>query len=120
MADHNELGKEGERIAVDYLRKKGFTILKQNYRFKRAEVDIITMYKDVLRIIEVKTRQSHYMAGPEITVTKKKQKAIIRVANAYVDECDYDGETQFDIISIVLNENNLSLEHLEDAYCPGL
>ena len=56
MADHIELGKEGEIIAVDYLQKKGFQILARNFRFKRAEVDIIVFKNDLLRIVEVKTR----------------------------------------------------------------
>ncbi|MDG1915724.1 MAG: YraN family protein [Crocinitomix sp.] len=120
MADHIELGKEGEIIAVDYLQKKGFQILARNFRFKRAEVDIIVFKNDLLRIVEVKTRQSHYLAGPEITVTKKKQRAIVKVANAYIEDNTFIGETQFDIISIVLNKNGLSIEHLEDAFYPVL
>jgi putative endonuclease len=120
MAEHNELGKEGEIIAVNFLQKKGFQILERNYRFKRAEVDIIGIKNDLLRIVEVKTRQSHYLAGPEITVTRKKQNAIIKVANEYIETNDFNGETQFDIISIVLNKNALSIEHLEDAFYPVL
>ncbi|NOQ75838.1 MAG: endonuclease [Crocinitomix sp.] len=120
MAEHNELGIKGEKIAVDYLHKRGFQILKRNYRFKRGEIDIIAKKDERLRMVEVKTRQSFYLAGPEITVTKKKQRAIIKVANAYIDLNDFDGETQFDIISIVLNEKTLEIAFLEDAFYPLL
>ncbi len=120
MAKHIELGIKGEIIAVNYLKEKGFQILERNYRFKRGEVDIIAQKEDRLRVVEVKTRQSHYMAGPEITVTKKKQKAILKVANAYIDFNNFDGETQFDIVSIILNEKMVEIEHLEDAFYPLL
>jgi putative endonuclease len=120
MADHNELGIKGEKIALEFLQKKGFEILKRNYRFMRGEVDVIAKKNGRLRIVEVKTRQSHYLAGPEVTVTKKKQRAIIKVANAYIELNNFDGETQFDIISIVLNDKTLDLEFLEDAFYPVL
>ncbi len=120
MAKHIELGIKGEIIAVNYLKEKGFHILERNYRFKRGEVDIIAQKDNCLRVIEVKTRQSHYMAGPEITVTRKKQKAILDVANAYININNFDGETQFDIVSIILNEKMVEIELLEDAFYPLL
>lgn len=120
MAEHNELGIKGERIAVDFMRKNGFQILEQNYRFKRGEVDVIAKKEGCLRIVEVKTRQSHYLAGPEITVSKKKQRAIVKVANAFIDVNNFEGETQFDIISIVVNDKTLEIELLEDAFYPFL
>lgn len=73
MAEHNELGKIGEGIAVAYLQKKGYEILCRNYTFKKSELDIVTKKGELLVIVEVKTRNSDYLAGPEITITKKKQ-----------------------------------------------
>ena len=76
MAEHNELGKKGEALAVTFLNKNGYKILAKNYRFKKLELDIIAEYKNELIIVEVKTRASRYLAGPEVTVTKNKQKLI--------------------------------------------
>jgi len=118
MADHNELGKKGEELAFKYLLKKKYKIIKRNYRFKHMEVDIIAEKDGLLVVVEVKTRQSDFMAGPEITVTKSKQKAIIKVANAYIETLETDPNTRFDIISIILNENQLEIEHIEDAFYP--
>ncbi len=120
MAGHNELGEKGERLAKDYLIKKGYEILTTNYRFKHLEVDIIAKYKNELIIVEVKTRQNDYLAGPEDTVTKGKQKSIVKVANAYILENDLDIDTRFDIISIILNDKETTIEHLEDAFYPTL
>ena len=45
MAEHNELGKKGEQLAVDFLIKNGYIILEKNYRYLKAEVDIIAQKK---------------------------------------------------------------------------
>lgn len=58
MAQHNELGKKGEQLAVDYLVKNNYDIIERNYRFDKAEVDIIAKKNQILAIIEVKTRSS--------------------------------------------------------------
>ncbi|HIP35732.1 MAG TPA: endonuclease [Crocinitomix sp.] len=120
MAQHNELGKKGERLAKRFLIEKGYKILATNYRFKHLEVDIIAQQGEELIVVEVKTRQNEYLAGPEVTVTKSKQKAIVKVANAYVVENDIDLEIRFDIVSIILNDNETKIEHLEDAFYPTL
>lgn len=120
MADHNDLGKRGEELAVDYLSKKGFEIVERNYKFKRSEIDIVTRKDGLLVIVEVKTRSTDFMAGPRDTITKNKQKAIVRAANYYVQEKDLDCETRFDVISIILNDKYQNLEHIEDAFYPLL
>lgn len=118
MAEHNELGKRGEQLAAEFLLKKGYKILTRNYSFKKSELDIVSENDGKLVIVEVKTRNSDYLAGPEVTVTKKKQRGIIRAANFYIEENDWRGETQFDIVSIILNQNEERIEHIEDAFYP--
>ena len=41
MAEHYELGKKGEQLAVNYLINKGYKIVERNWRFQKAEIDII-------------------------------------------------------------------------------
>jgi len=120
MAEHNELGQQGEEMAAIYLAQKGYEVVKRNYRFQKSELDIIARKDGKLIVVEVKTRNSDYLAGPEITITKKKQKALIKAANFYILENDLDTETQFDIVSIILNNNEQTIEHLEDAFYPLL
>jgi len=118
MAEHNELGNKGEELATQFLKKKGYKIMSRNYRFKKLEIDIIAEFKNELIIIEVKTRASRFLAGPEETVTKSKQRSIIKAAQQYIIEHEIDLETRFDIISIILNQNEISIDHLEDAFYP--
>ena len=58
MAEHNELGKLGEELAVDFLIEKGYDILETNWTFQKAEVDIIALKENILAVVEVKTRSS--------------------------------------------------------------
>ena len=48
MADHNDLGKHGELLALKYLRKQGYTILDVNWHWKKLELDIVALDKEYL------------------------------------------------------------------------
>ena len=71
MAKHNELGKEGELIAFMFLQKESFHILKTNWRYQKAEVDIIAQKDGFLVFVEVKTRSSKKFGKPEEAINKK-------------------------------------------------
>lgn len=117
MADHNELGKEGEQIAVDLLLQKGYKIIERNWRYLKAEIDIIAQKdSDTLVIVEVKTRSNSFIGNPEEFVTKKKIKLLVMAANEFVISRKLDVEVRFDIIAIVKNSKYQKVEHLEDAF----
>lgn len=120
MSDHNELGQNGEKIAIEYLRKKGYNILETNWRFGSDEIDIIAKDKDFLVIIEVKTRSTNVFGEPEIAVTKQKQKFLIRAAQNYIIKNNINEETRFDIIAIVINQGKVNIHHIEDAFYPTI
>ncbi len=116
MAQHNQLGKKGEQLAVDFLIKNGYNILDRNYRFDRAEVDIIAKKEEILSIIEVKTRTNIDFGNPENFVKPKQIKNLVKAVNEYVTENDLDLEVRFDIISIIKKGNKFEIEHLKDAF----
>jgi len=118
MSDHNDLGRQGEKMAAEHLRKKGYSIRAQNYKFGKSEVDIVAEHDNGLVFVEVKTRQSSYLSDPEHTVSMKKQKQVIRAADAYVKEHDLDVESRFDIISVIINGEYTKVDHIEDAFYP--
>ena len=74
MAEHNEIGKQGEEVAVNYLLKNGYEIIERNYQARKAEIDIIARKGDWLIVVEVKTRSSIDFGNPEDFVDKKKIK----------------------------------------------
>jgi len=116
MAKHNELGELGEDLAVEELEKNGYEIVERNWRYKKAEIDIIARKNEVLAIVEVKTRSNDYIGNPQDFVTPKKIKMLVEAVNEYVVSKDLDVEVRFDIIAIIINQNKLTLEHLEDAF----
>lgn len=116
MAEHNELGKLGEQLAVDFLIKKGYIIKEKNWRFQKAEVDIIAQKENILAIIEVKTRATDYFGNPQDFITPKKIKLLTKAIDEYVVKNDLDVEVRFDVIGIINNKNETKIEHLEDAF----
>lgn len=118
MIEQHELGKKGEEFAVHFLASKGFKILEKNWRFLKDEVDIIAQDKDILVVVEVKTRSSAYFGEPFTAVTHKKQSFLIRAANAYIEKNNVNLECRFDIISIVFAEKKHQIEHISDAFYP--
>lgn len=116
MAQHNELGKKGEDLAVRFLIKNGYTIKERNYRFNKAEVDIIAKKDAVLAIIEVKTRSTKEFGNPEKFVKPKQIQRLVKAVNEYVIENELDTEVRFDIISIIKEKQQYNIEHIEDAF----
>lgn len=117
MASHNELGKIGEEIAVQYLLKTGYKILRRNFYFDKAEIDIIAQKEeDTVVIIEVKTRNSDYFGDPQSFVTPRKIKLLVKAANEYVVSNNLEAEVRFDIIAILKNNKQETLEHFENAF----
>jgi len=117
MAKHNELGILGEVMAVDFLQQHGYQILERNWRYLKAEIDIIAQKeKGILVIVEVKTRSNSFIGNPEEFVTPKKIKLLVKAADQYVILSGLDVEVRFDIIAIVKNSKYERIEHLEDAF----
>jgi putative endonuclease len=113
---NQELGVLGEKLAQEYLAKKGFMHLDYNYRFGKLEVDIISIENNQLVVTEVKTRQTAEIGEPWRAVTRAKQRQIIKVADAYVKWKKLDVDTRFDIVSIVHNQYRTEIEHIVDAF----
>ena len=116
MAQHNDLGKEGELMASDYLVSKGYTIRAKNYRFQKAEVDILAQKGGVLAAIEVKTRSTLNFGTPQDFVKPQQIKNLVKVVDAYIQEFDLDLEVRFDIVAIIKSASGVSIKHLEDAF----
>ncbi|RKS96582.1 YraN family protein [Chryseobacterium defluvii] len=117
MAQHNEFGKKAEELAVEYVKKQGYKILTRNFRFQKAEIDIIAEKDNIIAVIEVKARSTDAFMLPQEAVTKTKIRSIVSAANHYLEEFNKHNEVRFDIISVLPDEKgNLSIEHITDAF----
>ena len=117
MADHNELGKIGEEIAAQYLLRKGYKILRRNFFFDKAEIDIIAQKdENTIVMVEVKTRNSSFFGDPQDFVTKNKIKLLVKAANEYIVSNELHAEVRFDIIAVLKNQKMEQLQHFENAF----
>jgi putative endonuclease len=116
MAEHNELGKLGEELAVQFLQKDGYIILATNWTYQKAEVDIIAQKESVLAVIEVKTRSSLEFGLPQDFVKPKKIQLLTKAIDAYVTQENLDLNVRFDIIAIHKEGKSFVIEHLIDAF----
>jgi len=117
MAQHNDLGKEGEKIAIHHLLQKGYQILEQNWRINRVEIDIIAMDEKTLVFLEVKTRSSNLFGEPASFVSEQKQEFMYNAAGIYMEQINHDWEVRFDIIGILVDgQGGYTIQHYEDAF----
>ncbi|MCK4526698.1 YraN family protein [candidate division WOR-3 bacterium] len=110
---------KGERIALDYLKEKGYDILAHNFRGRDFEIDIIARKKDTVVFVEVKRRTSTDFANPIKGVDKKKKINIIKGARYFLLSKDLYNKVnvRFDVITVSGKEEKL--EHYEDAFRSG-
>jgi putative endonuclease len=113
-------GNWAEDKAVKILTEKSYTVLERNWRFKKYEVDIIAQHQEKIVFVEVKSRGTDAFGEPEMAVTMKKQRFLVAAADQYIRENNIELESRFDIISILVINNNITVKHLEDAFYPSL
>lgn len=117
MAEHNQLGKEGEAMAEQFLREKGYEILHRNWRHSYYEIDIIARKKNVLHFVEVKTLKDSSRGYPEEAVTKKKFKHLLNAADEFLFQHPQYRLVQYDILSVSVSRNAVPEFFLiEDVY----
>ncbi len=117
MAQHNELGNQGEELAVAHLLKKEYQILVRNYTYLKGEIDIIARLKNTIVIVEVKTRSTPDFGDPQDFLKPGQIKRLVETAHHFVEELEeQDLEVRFDIIAIIKNKAGTQVQHLEDAF----
>ena len=117
MADHNDFGKLAEELAEQFLVQKNYKILAKNYRYQKAEIDIITEFENQIIIVEVKARKTDAFMLPQEAINKKKIRLIVSAANDFLEQNNINLETRFDVISVLPNETGkLEINHIENAF----
>ncbi len=118
MADHNDLGENGEELARNFLIENGYRIRETKWRTGSLELDIIAEKNKTLVIVEVKTRSGAFAENPEQYIDNRKIKNIVNAAERYIMRYDWNGDTRFDVIAVVVHGQKVEIEHIEDAFLP--
>jgi putative endonuclease len=115
------LGARGEKAAAKYLRKKGYAILERNFRMTQGEIDLVAFRDGVLAFVEVRAQTAPALIDPLFTITRRKQRRIIKAAEQYVAlhrPADEGIELRFDVVTVLFaeDERKPSISHLEGAF----
>jgi len=107
MTDRKTTGKQGEILAQNYLKKKGYRILETNYRSRYGEIDIIAKHKNTLVFIEVRTKRSRAFGSPEESITETKASHLRAGAYHYLQNHEKLPESwRIDFVAVELDGNN--------------
>lgn len=110
------MGRRGERMARQYLERKGYLILEQNWHWHHFELDIVAQQGEELVIVEVKTRGLDFLVDPEEAIDEGKIRRTVTAADAYVRMMDCDLPVRFDLVFVMMDEEESTVEHIEDAF----
>ena len=117
------LGRRGEDVACGFLSGKGHTIVERNYRSGHLEIDIITLDKDGVHFVKVKSRVAPVAVSPEENVTAAKQKKVADAALRYLHtskdkRLSADLEVSFDVVAVTFDGGGEIVEWFPNAYYP--
>jgi len=112
------VGILGEKLARDFLKKRGYRILESNYRCREGEVDIVTRHKDSLVFVEVRTKRSLEFGSPEESITPTKMEKLRAVAAHYQQTHDnLPASWRIDVVAVEMDQKGklLRIELIENA-----
>src|SRR6188472_4258141 len=116
MSIQQKHGAWGEEQAYALLVQAGLTVLARNWRYKRAEIDIIAREGEILVFVEVKTRAYTAYGRPEEMVDHQKRRLLIDAAMAYMRSVGHEWEIRFDIVSVQGEPGRMiEIKHIRDA-----
>jgi putative endonuclease len=113
-------GRQGEVLAVEYLKQQGYRIQQQNYRCRSGEIDIIAWDGSTLVFVEVKAKGQLRFGAPQVMVDWRKQQKLVRVAMTYVQQQGLSNTpVRFDVVAILLPPDGVpEVTHLPAAFQP--
>ena len=116
MTEARKTGLWGEIYASRYLRRNGYEILSANYGLSGGEIDIVACKNDVVCFVEVKTRSENTFFDPAEAVDYNKQRNIRNAAAAYISRYGIDNQTRYDVVEVILTEDNYKIRHLKNVF----
>jgi putative endonuclease len=111
-------GRNAEKVAAGYLRARGFRIWKTNWRWGKRELDLVTLHRNELVIVEVKSRVGNAVNDPSVVVDRVKERNIILAADAFIRLHGCSRPTRFDVIAIIYSDSGMEIQHMENAFYP--
>ncbi len=111
-------GRRGEEIAASWLAARGLRVLARNWRAGREEIDIVAGEGRTVAFVEVKTRRLGPGGRPAEAVDRRKRRALVRAAAAWIAAHPGTGAAfRFDVVEVTLAAGGPPLvDHWPDAF----
>lgn len=116
MLTKQEQGAAGEQLAIQFLESQGLVNVSRNFRCKGGEIDLIMRHAEVLVFVEVRAHQDEGYGTPAETITRTKQRRLIRAASVYLQRYSLDVACRFDVVAITLGNQEPQLDWIQDAF----
>ena len=113
-------GRSAEKLAAEYLRARGYRIWKSNWRSGKKELDLVAVHRGELVIVEVKSRMRNPVNHPAEVIDLQKQRNIVLATDAFIRYHNSRMPTRFDVIAVIYNGRGVEIEHVENAFYPGV
>lgn len=114
MSIKKELGNLGEQLAVEFLEKNQYKIIKRNFFCRQGEIDIIAKDKKEIVFIEVKTRTSNKYGRPSESVNTVKQFRMYNSAKYFLYKYNLFEECiRFDVIEVFVSNGKFNINHIK-------
>ena len=116
-----KVGAEGEKRVAQFLRKRGFSVIKRNYQCRFGEIDIIAENDEYILFVEVKTRKEGALISGALAVDSHKQSRLTLTAQDYITKTRCDKQPRFDVAEVTVLEKDdgtlgYSLKYFENAF----
>lgn len=119
--ERQETGKRGEDEACRYLESHGHSVIARNFRRSHTELDIVSIDRNGLHFVEVKTRTAPSAADPEDNVNEAKKRHLVQAAQDFLHSDSSpkgDFEIFFDVISVLIFQDSCEIEYYPQAFIP--
>ncbi len=112
-----ETGIQGEKLAQDFLKKRGYRIVETNYRCPPGEIDIVARHQDFLVFVEVRTKTSLAFGSQQESITPAKKERMRAAAYHYQqNHDDLPSLWRIDFVAVTLSQQGEAhIELIENA-----
>lgn len=115
-SNRSSKGKATEKLACDYLKKNGLSLIEKNFHSRYGEIDLIMQHRETLVFIEVRYRKNDNFGGAKASITLDKQKKIYKTALLYMQKKGREFNSRFDVVAITGINKQLEIEWIQNAF----
>jgi putative endonuclease len=121
VVDRSKLGEHAEEQCAEYLQRAGYRVRERNWLVREGELDIVAERGELLCFVEVRMRSSAVFGDPSLTVTREKQRRVIRAALRYLQRWPAPQRMiRFDVMTVLGRGKDAVIEHLPGAFDAGM